>query len=125
PRRYYFSCWQGKVAQDTVNLAAGRETALVGMEGKGSQWPHESECCRGVLRVSNYNTKGDVYRSELYPTPYKVGYMRIVSVNGSLVRLAAYGDTSLKYTFMFDLVARKWVQPKANATNTMTFGQQA
>jgi hypothetical protein len=124
PRRYYFSCWQGKVGHELVNLAAGREANIVGMDQKGSQWTHEAECCQGVLRVTNIDAAGNLYRSELYSTPYKEGYVRIVSVSGSLITLAAYGDTSLKYKFVFDLATRKWVQPQANAVDTMVFGQQ-
>lgn len=121
PIQYFYSCWRGEINGQEIGIDAGRETDMGGFNDKGSG-PYETECCQGLIRVNNYDSGGEIYRSETYRTPLKLGFVRIISVKGARVTLATYGSQGQDNEFVFDLAARRWLTPNTPAGDTTTYG---
>jgi hypothetical protein len=87
------SCWRGVVGGQLVDVDAGRE----GRSGDMSQ---------GIIRVHTEGQQGE----DVYPTPSKVGAVRIVSVSGIQFTLSTVELPTPEY-FVFDLDTRQWTNP--------------
>jgi hypothetical protein len=88
------SCWRGSVGGQLVEVDAGRE----GLDGDPTQ---------GILRVHIRGVQGG---DGIYPTPQRVGAVRIASVVGTLFTLQTM-DLQTPQMFVFNLATRQWVSP--------------
>ena len=97
------SCWRGIISGDIVEVGAGLEVSE-GYEDQGLVSVH-------TRYQPDYNE---------YPTPQKVGPVRIASVNGMLFTLVPVDPNAPPITFTFDLSTRQWVSPPPLPTPSLS-----